>query len=240
MQASEDRFNNVLVEVTTDQVCEDDVVTLVNNARNGGKNAIRFTIKGKGFHVMPLLLAQGAVIHHALGDYVLMDLWLSTSVANIIPGYNTSGIGIVASIRDEEGNFLLVKERFGAWANKYKHPTGTLQKGEFPVEGALREIKEELGVDVVYQHAFGVMAMKGQLYDSNHVNFYLSFALPRGQSLRLQESEITDARWFGLEELLAGGDDVHFLAKSWAQMEQQAAKLIVGVRKDASKYLWAF
>ncbi len=55
-------------------------------------------------------------------------------------------ISIKALILDDEKRFLLTKEKNGKW----ELPGGGLDFGEKPQECLIREIKEEMGVDVTF------------------------------------------------------------------------------------------
>ncbi len=53
---------------------------------------------------------------------------------------------ILFVIRD--GQILLIRKKRGLGAGKVNGPGGRLEPGETPVQAALREVKEELGIDV--------------------------------------------------------------------------------------------
>lgn len=53
-------------------------------------------------------------------------------------------VSIKALVLDEEGRFLLCREDVGKW----ELPGGGLDHGESPRDGIIREIKEEMGLEV--------------------------------------------------------------------------------------------
>lgn len=55
-------------------------------------------------------------------------------------------ISVKALILDDEKRFLLTKEQNGKW----ELPGGGLDFGEKPQKGLIREIKEEMGLDVTF------------------------------------------------------------------------------------------
>ena len=85
---------------------------------------------------------------------------------------------------------------------------GHIPAGDTPQESALRELFEELGVAAGPEHlAFaGVFRISyekefhGQLFRDNEVTWVYVYGEPvEIESLRLQDSEVSEVRWFGLE-----------------------------------------
>lgn len=97
--------------------------------------------------------------------------------------------------------FAMVHDVFGFWTLS----KGRLEKDENAKEGTIREIKEELGIDVEIKEQLGgnnYIASdpeRGQIKKS--VTYFL--ALAQNKHLRLCESGgLDDARWFKEEELM--------------------------------------
>ena len=63
-------------------------------------------------------------------------------------------LGAAAAILDARGWVLLVKHSYG-WLNR-ELPGGAVEVGEGVVEAAVREVREETGLEVVAEHATGV------------------------------------------------------------------------------------
>ena len=68
-------------------------------------------------------------------------------------GYATPKLDVRAAVFDQAGRVLLVRERVdGAWAM----PGGWADVGESLAEGAVREVREESGYDVVIDRLLGL------------------------------------------------------------------------------------
>ena len=89
---------------------------------------------------------------------------------------------------------------------------GHIPAGTEPLPSALRELKEELGIDaapedLAYAGQFRIRYGKefhGRLFRDNEVTWVYVYAKPvDADSLTLQESEVDEVRWFGLEEVQA-------------------------------------
>ena len=63
-------------------------------------------------------------------------------------------LGAAAAILDGRGRVLLVKHSYGRL--NWELPGGAVEEGEGVVEAAVREVREETGLEVVAEHATGV------------------------------------------------------------------------------------
>lgn len=94
-----------------------------------------------------------------------------------------------------EGAILMLKRRpDDRWfASSWCFPGGRLDPGEAPEDGLLREIREETGLEVSIERAFGLFESpwlsRGRLY---HVHCFLVAAPRRGIRLSIEHA---DARW---------------------------------------------
>jgi ADP-ribose pyrophosphatase YjhB (NUDIX family) len=99
----------------------------------------------------------------------------------------------VAVIHD--GKILLTKrDDFHVWCL----PSGGVEEGESLAEAAIRETKEETGIDVELTRFVGVYSRLGGLPDGHAVLFE---AKPIGGELTLQPGETIDVRYFAFDEI---------------------------------------
>lgn len=117
---------------------------------------------------------------------------------NPIPG------GSVAVVK---GDSLLLVEDF-RYDRKWKLPSGAIEVGESPREGAIRELEEETGLsvepgDLRYVHDSAVEPVEGKHLTN------ISFATTRAATTGTVEagSDATDARFWTPEEFAASADD---------------------------------
>jgi len=81
---------------------------------------------------------------HELEAEVLVEEWLKT-VGEGVPGYVTPKVAIGAVVGNDENQILLIQRAdFGVWL----YPTGWADVGYSAVEVAVKEVKEETGIDV--------------------------------------------------------------------------------------------
>jgi mutator protein MutT len=58
------------------------------------------------------------------------------------------GVGVTGIIFNDSGSVLLMKRKGWHGAGKWAMPGGWMEKGEWPADAAVREIKEEVDLDV--------------------------------------------------------------------------------------------
>ncbi len=87
---------------------------------------------------------------------------------------------------------------------------GHIPAGSEPLESALRELSEELGIEANAEelHYAGIFKLRfekeynGKLYRDNQVTTVFVYEKPVDiNDLTLQESEVSEVRWFDLEEV---------------------------------------
>lgn len=117
--------------------------------------------------------------------------------------HQTTKVGAACLFVNEEGKILLMKRS----DNCHVHPGdwglvgGFIDYGENPVEAAIREAKEEIGVTIEVQR------FCGNYYNSPHPNYKLVICLPHyckiihGTPHPAQPEECSDVKWFMPEEI---------------------------------------
>ncbi|MCZ7415678.1 NUDIX hydrolase [Streptomyces sp. WMMC897] len=118
------------------------------------------------------------------------------------PAANSVVPSVTAVVQDDSGRLLLIhKTDNGLWAL----PGGGHDIGESITETAVREVREETGIDVTVQDLIGLYTDPGHVmaYDDGEVRqqFSLCFrARPVGGSLRTS-SESKEVRWVSPADL---------------------------------------
>jgi ADP-ribose pyrophosphatase YjhB (NUDIX family) len=171
------------------------------------------TLDKSNVHVIPALISEyGFDFHHAERDTVTLAKWLPAETRpNTLPGSvsHTVGVGAVVVRRGATNRqVLLVQEQSGPAARLgvWKLPTGLLEPGEDIVIGVAREVREETGLEDL--NFRGILLMRhghqGAPYlGGNSDLFFVCVLEATGEhTLKLQETEIKDAKWVDAEKLL--------------------------------------
>lgn len=105
------------------------------------------------------------------------------------------GVGVIIEM---DGGVVLVKRRFDPRAGWWCLPAGFLEADESAEEGAVRECKEETGLDVVVDDLFGVYSFPEGMQRSGLVIFYTAHVV--GGELRAGD-DAEEVRIFPLDGL---------------------------------------
>lgn len=129
--------------------------------------------------------------------------WLE-SVGEGVPGYVTPKVAIGAIVGNDRGEILLVQRKdSGIWL----YPTGWADVGYSPAEVAVKEVREETGIDCTPRRLLGVI--DGQRMGFSRFGMYmvLFHCVATGGDLTPHPLETSDVGWFGpndLPEVTAG------------------------------------
>jgi len=104
------------------------------------------------------------------------------------------GIAVNVAVIHEGKVLLTRREDFEVWCL----PSGGVEEGESLAEAALRETKEETGVDVELTRLVGVYSRLGGMPD---VHAVLYEAKPIGGELKLQPGETIEVAYFAPDEI---------------------------------------
>ncbi len=106
-------------------------------------------------------------------------------------------------ITNSENQILLVHEKKEKVFNKLNLPGGHLESGEKIIEGAKREVMEEVGVEVEMLDLIGIYTGVGT---SHYINFI--FAANIGNAVPVvNKNEINDLGWYSCDEILNMPDE---------------------------------
>ncbi|KAL5728957.1 nudix (nucleoside diphosphate linked moiety X)-type motif 8 [Ranunculus cassubicifolius] len=168
-----------------------------------GKKGIWLKILTEQADLVPIAIKEGFSYHHAEPEYAMLTYWIPDEPC-MLPEGPSHQIGVGAFVINEKREVLVVKENLcpcrciGLW----KLPTGYINKSEELFAGAVREVKEETGVDtaflevIAFRHAHRVAFEKSDL-------LFLCMLKPLSSDIIIDEKEIQAAKWMPLEEYMA-------------------------------------
>ena len=118
-------------------------------------------------------------------------------------------------VRETEGGYEILLQKRSEEKESFPglndtSSAGHIPAGDEPLESALRELEEELGIaaapeELSFAGTFRIRYEKefhGKPFRDNEVTSVYVYSRPvDAASLRLQESEVSEVRWFGLREV---------------------------------------
>jgi len=134
---------------------------------------------------------------HELEAEVLVEEWLKT-VGEGVPGYVTPKVAIGAVVGNDKNQILLIQRAdYGVWL----YPTGWADVGYSAVEVAVKEVKEETGIDVEPLRLIAVL--DGIRMGFTRVPLYslVFHCKALGGELKGHPLETRDVGWFSEDEL---------------------------------------
>ncbi|KAJ8479633.1 hypothetical protein OPV22_023360 [Ensete ventricosum] len=168
-----------------------------------GKKGIWLKLLEEQAELVPVALKEGFRYHHADPGSVMLTYWIPEEPC-MLPSTATHQIGVGGFVINDNREVLVVKEKrcplrcSGIW----KLPTGFINKSEEIFCGAVREVKEETGIDttflevLAFRHAHQVTFEKSDL-------FFVCMLKPLTSEITIDEREIAAAKWMPLDEFLA-------------------------------------
>jgi len=155
----------------------------------------------------------GLEFHHAEGDTVHLALWMKEDIENKIPEYATHQVGVGAIVVNSRDEILCVRELRKNF-RKWKIPGGLAELGEQLDEAAIREVKEETGIDCRFKNVLGFRHTHGLQFGRSDMYFVCKLEpIEDDGSLQqpvAQEGEIAAAAWVPLleyKDMINGKDD---------------------------------
>jgi len=106
-------------------------------------------------------------------------------------------------VLEQGGKYLLVQEKQPRVYGKWNLPSGRVDRGETLEQAAVREAKEETGLDVKLGRHLHVVH---RAVERPVMHAYSATIV--GGELKIQESEILDAKWFTYDQIVAMKDDL--------------------------------
>ena len=132
---------------------------------------------------------------------------------------STFGVAAKAVIVNGEGKYLFVRKSSNEDINPntYEFPGGRIEFGESPEEALVREIKEEIGLDINIITAFNTWTFtKGVDFQLVGVDFLCTV---KGGEEKLSE-EHESVKWMGLEEIENNKELPSWILKTIAKAEK--------------------
>ncbi|XP_052178106.1 nudix hydrolase 2-like isoform X1 [Diospyros lotus] len=193
-----------------------------------GKKGVWIKLSIKLAYLIEPTVEQGFRYHHAEPSYLMLVKWIPRT-SDTLPPNASHRVGIGAFVMNDAGEVLVVQEKSGIFKGTgvWKFPTGVVEEGEELHEAAIREVKEEAGIEAEFLEVLAFSQSLNSFFGKSDL-FFVCMLRPLSLNIQKQDSEIEAARWIPLEE---------YTAQPFIQKHEQF-KLIANVclEKTRNKY----
>ncbi|CAK9156803.1 unnamed protein product [Ilex paraguariensis] len=207
LTAKDDDHGGVIVEMTPEPLDSSIFVSLLRASlshwRQQGKKGVWIKLPIELVNLVEPAVKEGFYYHHAEPKYLMLVHWIPNTV-NTLPVNATHRVGIGAFVMNEKNELLVVQEKSGRFRGTgvWKLPTGVVDEGEDICDAAVREVKEETGVDTKFGEVLAFRQSHKSFFDKSDL-FFVCMMHPLSFDIQKQESEIEAAQWMPLEEYAA-------------------------------------
>ncbi|KAK6157939.1 hypothetical protein DH2020_005253 [Rehmannia glutinosa] len=167
-----------------------------------GKKGIWLKLPLERSDLVPVAVQEGFEYHHAERSYVMMTYWNHDGPC-LLPPNASHHVGVGSFVINDKDEVLVVQEKHcpPALLGLWKIPTGYVHESEEIYTGAVREVKEETGIEtefvevVAFRHAQNVSFEKSDL-------FFVCMLRPLSTEIMVDDLEIQVAKWMPLDEFV--------------------------------------
>ncbi|KAG4387674.1 hypothetical protein GLYMA_09G014200v4 [Glycine max] len=216
LRSTDDNYDGVIVELDQPMDSTTFISILrasVSHWKKLGKKGVWIKLPIHLVNLVEALVKEGFWYHHAEPKYLMLVYWIPESPSTI-PANATHRVGIGSFVMNEKQevryqNFhwkrvLVVQENSGLFQGTgvWKFPTGVVDQGEDICVAAVREVKEETGVDSEFVEVLSFRQSHNSFFEKSDL-FFVCMLRPLSSDIKTQRLEILNAQWMPFEEYAA-------------------------------------
>eukprot|EP01083_Nonionella_stella_P181591 650966_1 len=183
------------------------------------------------FAHLPFCVSLGFNIHHAKPEYVMLETWLPNNEETMIPSYAFSYCGAHAFVLNNKNQLVVMREHYGH--QTWKIPGGAIDYDEHASDAAVREAKEETGLDCEFLGVLCVRHLLNFRFGNTCDISFICVLRPMDLNQKLDpihDNEVMDIKWMDIDEFISSEKHL-FLGK-----EKENLELLKSTSQWVSKY----
>ncbi|KAL5865424.1 hypothetical protein ACOSQ3_002938 [Xanthoceras sorbifolium] len=165
-----------------------------------GKRGVWIRLPIEFANLVEPAVKEGFRYHHAEPDYLMLVKWISETT-DTLPENASHRVGVGAFVMNDKGEVLVVQESNGRFkgTNVWKLPTGVVNESEDICTAAVREVKEETGIDTKFIEVLAFRQSHQSFFRKSDL-FFVCMLRPLSFDIQKQDSEIEAAQWMRAED----------------------------------------
>ncbi|KAI3711207.1 hypothetical protein L2E82_41120 [Cichorium intybus] len=207
LSGKEDDHGGVIVELSTEPMDPILFTRLLKASiiqwKQQGKKGVWLKLPIELANLIETAVNEGFYYHHAEKNYLMLVHWIPAT-PNTLPPNASHRVGVGAFVMKENGEVLVVQEKGGKMKGTgvWKFPTGVVDEGEDICDAAVREVKEETGIDAEFVEILAFRQSHKKFFGKSDL-FFMCMLQPFSFEIQKQEREIEAAQWMTFEEYAA-------------------------------------
>ncbi|KAL0904994.1 hypothetical protein M5K25_027163 [Dendrobium thyrsiflorum] len=205
LEADEDEYGGVIVRPECLPQTADAFATILQSSlfhwKLQGKKGVWLRLPLDQAEFVPVAVKEGFKYHHAEQTYLMLTYWIPEGPC-MLPANASHQVGVGGFVLNHRNEVLVVQEKIHySFEDVWKLPTGFILENEEIFNGAVREVKEETGIDtefldvIAFRHVHHVAFEKSDL-------FFICMLKPLSTQIVVDELEIQAAKWMPLAEFV--------------------------------------
>ncbi|XP_062152480.1 nudix hydrolase 2-like [Alnus glutinosa] len=168
-----------------------------------GKRGVWIKLPIEQVNLVEAAVKEGFRYHHAEADYLMLVYWIPETT-DTLPANASHRVGIGAFVMNSQRQVLVVMENSGRFKGTgvWKFPTGVVNEGEDICTAAVREVKEETGIDTEFVEVLAFRESHESFFSKSDLLF-ICMLQPRSFDIQKQNQEIEAAQWMPVEDYAA-------------------------------------
>ncbi|XP_010942276.1 nudix hydrolase 2 isoform X1 [Elaeis guineensis] len=201
-----DHYGGVMVEMKTPMDSSAFVSSLrasISYWRKQGIKGVWIKLPINLSNLVQPAVEEGFWYHHAEPSYLMLVYWIPDT-KHTIPANASHRVGVGGFVMNDKREVLVVQENSGKLhgSGVWKIPTGVVDQGEDIYAAAVREVKEETGIDTEFVEILAFRQNHMSFFGKSDL-FFVCMLRPLSFDIQKQESEIEAAQWMPIEEYAA-------------------------------------
>lgn len=206
MSVEEDKYGGVILTVHKPMYSSSFASKLqdsISHWNKHGKKGIWINLPILHSNLVDSAVKAGFKYHHAEADYLMLVYQIpGTSVR--FPAYASHRVGVGAFVFNDKREVLVVQETSGKFGGTgvWKIPTGVVDEGEDICNAAIREVKEETGIETKFIEVLAFRQSHKSFFQKSDL-FFVCMLQPQSSDIQRQASEIEAAKWMPITDYAA-------------------------------------